>query len=329
MNDNMNNQELVSIIVPVHNVEQYVFACLESLSAQSYTDIEVIMVDDGSTDSSGKICDGFAKKDGRFHVIHTAANGPGSARNTGLEVARGEWISFMDSDDIVHPDYIKYLLYAAKTAETDIVLCKYCEFFDSAKPQFEEIVPVIEIIQSAFAIKELLSGSIHFMVVWAKLFSKRILKDFRFKTMMVEDTDFMARMYPRVVQIACLNSVLYYYYRRNGALSLSPKYRLYMVFAYWGILEYYKEHFPQFSEMAARLCLNTIARSRLLNPQDLDSSNKRIDQIQKASWKIAYPDGVFKRGKAKMWLKLHFPRVSNELGQLYYLIRSFSSSSSK
>lgn len=96
---------MVSIIVPVYNVEEYLRECVDSVLNQTYSDVEVILVDDGSTDQSGNICDEYAKMDSRIKVIHKKNRGVSSARNTGIETASGERIIFVDSDDCIHPQF--------------------------------------------------------------------------------------------------------------------------------------------------------------------------------------------------------------------------------
>ena len=104
---------MISIIVPVYNVEKYLRECLDSILAQTFTDFELILVDDGSVDSSGAICDEYAGKDERIRVFHQNNQGQGAARNLGVEKAKSEWVLFIDSDDIVHPKLAEYLLNAA------------------------------------------------------------------------------------------------------------------------------------------------------------------------------------------------------------------------
>ena len=308
-----NDQVLISVIVPVHNAEQYLLPCFRSLSAQSHSNLEVFLVDDGSTDSSGKICDEYAETDGRFHVVHTPCNGPGSARNTGLDLARGEWIAFVDSDDVLHPDYFKYLLDAAVSTGTELAACEYQDQFGMDYPQFQQVTVNLRVISSETAIYSLLSGMISFMVVWAKLFSRRLLESIRFKTSMVEDTDFMARIFPGVSQIAYLENELYYYYRREGTLSISVNYQYYKVFAYWEILQYYKGQFPKYTEMAARLCLNSVSNFNKYRDQVSEPIRQQVDRIWNAAWKIAFPGKGLTKEKARMWLKLHFPKVYQKL----------------
>lgn len=101
---------MVSIIIPIYNVEQYLSQCIESIITQTYTDFEVLLINDGSTDKSGEICDNYALKDSRIHVFHKKNGGVSSARNVGIEHATGEWINFIDSDDWISPDYLEKLM---------------------------------------------------------------------------------------------------------------------------------------------------------------------------------------------------------------------------
>jgi len=117
----MKNEPAISIVVPVYNVEKYLHACMKSLLAQTFTDFEVILVDDASPDNSGKICDEFAKKDARVRVVHLPENlGVTAARKAGIEVARGEWVSFVDSDDTLPANAMETLILGADD-ETDLV----------------------------------------------------------------------------------------------------------------------------------------------------------------------------------------------------------------
>lgn len=111
---------LVSVVVPVYNVEPYVAECLDSVLAQTYRNIEVVVVDDGSTDGSPAICDQFANKDHRIKVLHKTNGGLSSARNAGLTESRGEWIAFVDSDDYVSPVFVEALLFAALSTNCEI-----------------------------------------------------------------------------------------------------------------------------------------------------------------------------------------------------------------
>lgn len=122
----INSLSQISVIVPVYNIEAYLCECIDSLLAQSFTDYEIILVDDGSTDSCGKICDAYKEKSEKIHVIHKSNGGLSDARNAGLRFASqssSEWVTFVDGDDTVHPEYLKSLYDAAKKSSVRMALC--------------------------------------------------------------------------------------------------------------------------------------------------------------------------------------------------------------
>ena len=115
---------MISVIVPVYNVEEYLEQCLDSIQCQTYTDIEVILVNDGSTDGSKGICEWYCKQDSRFHLIDQANQGQSVARNNGVAASTGEFITFVDSDDVVSAKYLENL-YAYMTEEIGLIECEY------------------------------------------------------------------------------------------------------------------------------------------------------------------------------------------------------------
>ena len=118
-------EDLISVIVPIYNVEKYLNKCIDSIINQTYKNLEIILVDDGSPDNSGNICDEYSKKDNRIKVIHKENGGVSSARNVGINNATGNWISFIDSDDWIEENYFEILLNKAKNENADIVICGY------------------------------------------------------------------------------------------------------------------------------------------------------------------------------------------------------------
>lgn len=123
--ESMSEKDLVSVVVPVYNVEQYVGRCIESLITQTYRNIEIILVDDGSGDKSGTICDQYSGRDQRIIVIHKENGGLSDARNEGIRHARGKWITFVDSDDFVHPEYVRILYRNITENQADISICQF------------------------------------------------------------------------------------------------------------------------------------------------------------------------------------------------------------
>lgn len=124
----MQHNDLVSIIIPVYGVEQYLADCIDSILAQTYSNLEVILIDDASPDGCGVICDAYAERDCRVKVIHKANGGAASARNVGLETATGAYICFVDSDDLLCPEYVNHLLDALTSSGADIAVCSFTQF---------------------------------------------------------------------------------------------------------------------------------------------------------------------------------------------------------
>ena len=129
--------DLISIIVPVYNVEKYIHECVDSIINQTYKNIEIILVDDGSPDNCGKICDEYAKKDNRIKVIHKPNGGLSDARNHGIDVANGEWLMFIDSDDWIEPNMAEKLLHSALNNKADLAISSVI-LFDEEKEYIPE-----------------------------------------------------------------------------------------------------------------------------------------------------------------------------------------------
>ena len=120
----MSNNPLITVIVPVYNVEKYLTRCVDSIINQTYKNLEIILVDDGSTDSSPAICDNYAKKDSRINVIHKQNNGASSARNAALDIASGDYIGFVDSDDYINRDMYASLFDSIVDSGSDMAICE-------------------------------------------------------------------------------------------------------------------------------------------------------------------------------------------------------------
>lgn len=184
--------EMISIIVPVFNVEEYLEECLDSIIKQTYKQIQVIMVDDGSTDLSGRICDNYSRLDSRFKVIHKKNGGVSSARNVGLDAAEGEYIGFVDPDDWIDVDMYDRLLYNICKYNVDISVCAYYEHRRS-----EVCVKLYELIgrvKSDEALSDLLQ---HFNAyLWCRLYRRQVFEGMRFiEGRNFEDVEIMPRLF--------------------------------------------------------------------------------------------------------------------------------------
>lgn len=138
-----NNKSLVSIIVPVYNVQQWLNKCIDSLISQSYKNIEVLLINDGSTDRSGEICDEYSRTDSRIKVIHISNNGQSVARNKGLHISKGEYVLFIDSDDyLCDREIIKKFVNILNNSKCDFIYTSYCRFNDGNENEITEILPI-------------------------------------------------------------------------------------------------------------------------------------------------------------------------------------------
>lgn len=217
--------ELISIIVPIYNVEKYLEQCINSILNQSYKNIEIILVDDGSPDNCGKICDRYAKFDKRIKVIHKKNGGLSEARNFGLDIARGEYIVFVDSDDYIDIHMIEILLENIKKYDTDIVICNF-NFFENiniirrnlSKNIKTGIYNNIDIIKEYF-----LSSPIELVVAWNKIYKRKLFdKDTHFPVnRLYEDLATSYKLYFKSQKVCILDNKLYYYRKRENSITKS------------------------------------------------------------------------------------------------------------
>lgn len=209
----------VSIIVPIYNVERYLPRCIDSILSQSFVDFELILVDDGSPDRCGIICDEYAVKDDRIRVIHQENAKLSAARNAGLDVAQGEWIAFVDADDWVHKDYLKTLL-AGALEDTDIVICGFLKILnDMVKDSDLTGVEFRDV--SAEEVYKDYHVRTH---AWGRLIRKSVVGELRYIPGIepVEDICFNELLYRSNMKFRMTDAKLYYYYLRPGSASNSP-----------------------------------------------------------------------------------------------------------
>lgn len=216
----MTRRPLVSVIIPVYNTSRYLRECLDSVAAQTHSDLEVIIIDDGSTDDSPEICAGAARHDHRFRVIRQANAGQSAARNTGLDTASGDYVMFMDSDDIAHPSLVGRLLDMAQSTDAEIVSVGY-RYFHGPAPAMSAFAPKsVTVAESAEALSRLLYQTGINSGVWGKLFVKRLIDRYRFVPgMLYEDLEFMPRITAGANRFAYSADRLYHY-RQHQASSI-------------------------------------------------------------------------------------------------------------
>lgn len=214
----------ISVIVPVYNVEAFLSRCVDSILCQTYTDFELILVDDGSPDTCPELCDAYAAQDSRVHVIHQENGGLSAARNSGIDWAfansTSRWLAFVDSDDWVHPDYLKVLY---QTAEQTLCKISACGFFRSTGESFPEQHYEVAMRVSS---SDYYCGTFHngeTAVAWNKLYHKSLFKNLRYPVGKLHEDEFTT--YQAIYQAGAVGTtpvVLYAYYQNPGGIMKSP-----------------------------------------------------------------------------------------------------------
>ena len=201
--------ELISVIVPVYNVESYVAECIESIQNQTYMNLEIILVNDGSTDASGDICDQYAAYDERIQVIHKENAGVSAARNTGIESANGDYIGFVDSDDYIAPTMYEDMLKLMAEHDLDIIECT--AFRNNGDTNIEGCNDgSLEIFNRDEALKMAMYDC--FVAVWSQLYKRRVISDVRFPVgRKFEDSAVSYLFIANTKRVGHINRCLYYY----------------------------------------------------------------------------------------------------------------------
>lgn len=215
---------MISVIVPVYNVEEYLGRCVDSILSQTYGDFELILVNDGSCDSSGRICDDYAELDSRIRVIHKANGGIGSARNAGLEIAKGEYISFLDSDDWIELDFFEVLLNLLLKYDADISQVFFIQETRTKKDRDFAVVRKkdAQVYDGRDVMGNLFGRLTGFRttVVWNKLYRRELFDGIRIpENMVFEDEACIHEILYRARRLVVNDSTLYHYTWRDNSLS--------------------------------------------------------------------------------------------------------------
>lgn len=211
---------MVSVIIPIYNVQDYLARCIDSVLAQTYKDLEIILVDDGSHDTSGDICDEYDLKYRFIRVIHKTNGGLSDARNAGLEVAHGEYVTFIDGDDYVHPNFVETLLQTIETTGAQIAACTWQELKDGDTPRKVNVEKASckvysqeDAINSVFYQKELNNSAC------SRIFETKLFDDLRFpEGALYEDLAIIYPLLRKVDKVALLKAPMYYYMHRAGSI---------------------------------------------------------------------------------------------------------------
>lgn len=285
--------KLVSIIVPIYNIDKYLPTCIDSILNQTLQNLEIILVDDGSTDSSAEICEKYSEIDTRVKVIHKANSGLSAARNTGLSASKGEYVIFIDGDDYLHPQMIE-TLYALLEEN------KECSFSmvqgTTSKSQvidFPETNDENEIIDSVTFQERLFCTSsgltrTNYFVVWNKLYKKADISDIEFRKTQFEDLVFNIEICEKTSKCIICSKILYNYLIRNNSLARSKNF-----------------HSNEETISSFELCL------KIINPEHEKVKAHCLDMLYKRLFSMRY-----NLGNEKMYMDLYKEKAHLYLPQI-------------
>lgn len=234
----------ITVIVPAYNAEKYLADCLESVIRQSLNSWEILIADDGSSDRTGEIADGYASKDSGIKVIHTARHGVSAARNACIEAAEGRYLAFVDADDILEPDYLKELFDKAEESGADIVQCSF--FVVAGGNKTPDPNPVDKTYEDKDSLMRAFFAGTHGDIrdsVWAKLFRRESVADIRFDTglSIYEDGYYVYQCLRKAGKAVCFGKPLYHYVKHGNSTTnscLDEKYE-----GYFSMFDKLKEEF--------------------------------------------------------------------------------------
>lgn len=227
----MNKEFVVSVIVPIYKVEKYIHKCIDSILNQTYKNLEIILVDDGSPDACPQICDAYARQDERIKVIHQENAGLSAARNAGLDVAQGEYICFVDSDDYVTEKFVEILYVTVKRYNTLLAMCNHVCVNEIGKSLCvkNNIYVKDEIILEKEIHSRVMKKHTHMCVVaWNKIYHKSLWENIRYPVGKVcEDEYIFCKIVSQCEKIACSSMPEYYYRIRSGSITSGKNYKFY------------------------------------------------------------------------------------------------------
>lgn len=217
-------EPLISVIVPIYKVETYLSKCIDSIIAQTYRNLEIILVDDGSPDSCGTICDTYKEKDNRIIVIHKKNGGLSDARNAGMEVANGEYFGFVDSDDFIHPQMYEMLMQYMLKQNAEVTVCDFEVVEEGVTPEVNQYdtEQYYEVIDEKEKFSWYIVGttSVTFTVAWNKLYKRELFEGITYPKGKVHEDEFTTyRLLYRALKTVYVKTPLYFYIQRGGSIT--------------------------------------------------------------------------------------------------------------
>jgi len=322
----MNKTCLISVIIPVYNVEKYVERCLDSVINQTYKNLEIILIDDGSTDNSGKICDEYVKKDNRIIVVHKENGGVSSARNIGIELANGDYIGFVDSDDYIEKEMYENLFNNLIKYNVDISMCNYYIEKNSKKTFHKHDIKDILLINNKAEFFELLNSNYYKGFLWNKLFKAEVIKKFKLKNdiHVCEDLLLVSQIADFSNSFCFDNKCLYnYVMRENSAIfgKINEK--------TFSVLDAYKQIINIVSGYNEQLAINYELeyfkwKNDLIKGYKFEdiTKKKNLEEENKKLYRKLIKSGNIKiNKKIKITIRYKFYNIYNNIRKIYHKIK--------
>lgn len=272
----------LSIIVPVYKVESFLDKCVESILAQSFVDFELILVDDGSPDNCGKMCDSWAEKDHRIKVVHKENGGLSDARNAGIDIAQGEYIGLVDSDDYIKPDMFEVLIRNLEQHNADLSMCGYADVYADGIRK-ESLDRRVYVWNQEEAIHQILLGKLLSVHAWVKLYKRELFDHVRYPKGKISEDAYIIMDILKQIRTAVFTPYSAYYYVHRGDsinTSLYRKIDLSRIEAHWKNYKYICKNMPKYKKLAFERYLGAVAfvgsKMALSGVKEDDQDCKRV-----------------------------------------------------
>lgn len=307
------NEKLISVIIPVYNIEKYIFKCLSSVASQKYTNLEIIVVDDGSTDNSGEICDMFAAGDNRIKIIHQKNAGLSAARNAGIDASKGEYIGFIDGDDYIDKMMYYEMIHIIEQNDADMVICDYESVDENGNVLTKQAYLNEKIISGKEGLELLqVKGWADYVVVFNKLYKRKLFNDLRFVTGIInEDTEIAHKIFSKCKKIAITDKRFCYYVKRKGSITnsaLSVR-NLDVIEALCNRFEFYeKNDYTEFLNDTFVIIRDLYEIRKYIATSTHNDKNriKEIDKMVKAVYNSRYVSKTFKNTLLVCFPEMYF-----------------------
>lgn len=314
--------KLISVIVPVYKVEKFLVKCVDSILAQTYTNLEIILVDDGSPDNCPIICDELAKKDSRVKVVHKQNGGASSARNAGLDIAKGEYIGFVDGDDFIANDMYEYLLNIIENNNVEVAQIQSFDVDENYNINSnDQTQNTSEILDNKEYIASCLQNT--GTAVWSSLFKKDFIGDLRFKNgTSNEDVLFDYYLFKNGGKIFIDSAKKYYYYQNNSSIT-RQRFTKCHISAVDNSIEIYNDilenNFEELKVYAEFLIMDKIGNYLYLIPKDDMKNNHCKFVVNYLKQNKAMINNTILSKKHKVFLKLFlvFPNLAKGIAEIY------------